>query len=765
MCMGAKGDHIMAIAADEKNRIFTLHTKNTTYQMKADFLGTLLHTYYGERTDESDKSYLIYYKDRGFSGNPYELGRENKKYSLDVLPQEYSCFGAGDYRITALKVQNRDGSLAASLRYRDYQIRKGKYAIDGLPAVYADEDEGDTLEIILEDQASGLEVHLLYGVLYENDIITRAVKIVNAGTETVVLQKAASMNLDWVSGEYDWMTFYGGHVKERNVQREELKHGIHAIGSVRGTSSHHYNPFAVICEKHADEEKGKCYGISFLYSGEFQMEAEVDQISQTRVICGIHPDNFSWNLRPGETFDTPEAMMTFSAAGTGKLSRNLHETIRNHVCRGEWKTKCRPVLINNWEATYFDFTGDQLVGIAKNAAELGVELFVLDDGWFGKRDDDNSGLGDWFPNEKKLGCSLKELAERIVDCGLLFGLWFEPEAISEDSDLYRAHPDWAVVIPGRKPELSRNQLILDFSRKDVQDYIIESMSAIFAETPISYVKWDFNRSICNKYSALLDSTSQGEFAHRYVLGLYRVLEMLTETFPHILFEGCSGGGGRFDAGMLYYTPQIWCSDNSDAIARLEIQYGTSFGYPVSAMGAHVSAVPNHQTRRITPFSTRGCVAMAGTFGYELDVTKLSETEKAKIRQQIKRFKTHYDVIQHGEYYRLLPPSDRQCTVWEMADPEGREALVTAVYHHVVANEKPVVVQVQGLRDEVCYQLTVNTDDKEYWSEWDRQMFEENLPYGYRDGEVITGAALRQCGLLIPEAMEEYQAWQIHIRMV
>lgn len=756
---------IMVIIADAKNRIFTLHTKNTTYQMKADFLGTLLHTYYGERTDESDKSYVISYNDRGFSGNPYELGKENKKYSFDVLPQEYSCFGTGDYRITALKVQNPDGSMAASLRYKGYQIRKGKYSIDGLPAVYADEEEADTLEVILEDQASGLEVHLLYGVLYEEDIITRSVTIINKGTEKVVLQKAASMNLDWLNGEYDWLTFYGGHVKERNVQREELRHGIHAIGSVRGTSSHHYNPLTVVCEKNADEEKGRCYGISFLYSGEFQMEAEKDQVNQTRLICGIHPDNFAWNLQPGEKFDTPEVMLTFSASGMGTVSRNLQRTIRNHVCRGVWKEKRRPVLINNWEATYFDFTGEKLVGIARSAAELGVELFVLDDGWFGKRDDDNSGLGDWFPNEKKLGCSLKELAEKIVDCGMLFGLWFEPEAISEDSDLYREHPDWAVVIPGRKPELSRNQLILDFSRKDVQDYIIDRMSSIFAETPISYVKWDFNRSICNKYSSLLTPSGQGEFAHRYVLGLYRVLEELTGKFPHILFEGCSGGGGRFDAGMLYYTPQIWCSDNSDAIARLEIQYGTSFGYPVSAMGAHVSAVPNHQTRRVTPFSTRGCVAMAGTFGYELDVSKLSELEKTKIRQQIDRFVTYYDLIQYGEYYRLLPPSNRRCTAWEMADPEGQEALVSVVYHHVVANEEPVVVKIQGLNDTKDYRIRLHADDIKERSEWEQKMFEENLPYGFREGEVLTGAALRQCGLLIPEPMEEYQAWQIHITEV
>ncbi|MDE6055277.1 MAG: alpha-galactosidase [Lachnospiraceae bacterium] len=752
----------MSIIVDEKEKIFTLHTKNTTYQMKADVQGTFLHVYYGERSDDSDKSYVVYIRDRGFSGNPYELGKENRAYSLDILPQEYSCFGTGDFRISALKIQNEDGSLASVLCYRGYNIHKGKYSIPNLPAVYAEDGTADTLEIILEDSYSKVEVHLLYGVLEENDIITRAVKIMNQGDKNIVLQKAASMNLDWINGEYDWITFYGGHVKERTVQRSELDHGIHSIGSVRGTSSHHYNPFVLVSEKNTDEEKGGCYAFSFLYSGEFQMEAEKDQVDQTRLICGIHPDNFAWNLRPGEAFDTPEVMMTYSAHGFGAVSRNLHKTIRKNICRGEWKENRRPVLINNWEATYFNFTGEKLVAIAKDAVDLGVELFVLDDGWFGKRDDDNSGLGDWFPNEKKLGCTLKELAERIVECGLQFGLWFEPECISEDSDLYREHPDWAVAIPGRKPILSRNQLILDFSREDVQDHIIDRMSAIFADTPITYVKWDFNRSVCDKYSKALDAQGQGEFAHRYVLGLYRVLEILTTKFPHILFEGCSGGGGRFDTGMLYYTPQIWCSDNTDAIARLGIQYGTSFCYPVSTMGAHVSAVPNHQTCRITPFSTRGCVAMAGTFGYELDVTKLTKEEKEQVRRQIETFKEYYDLIQYGEYYRLLSPSDEQCTAWEMADPEGREALVSVVYHHVMANAAPVIVKVYGLKANANYQIHLNTDGMESLPDQAREWFMKNLPYGYKEGEKITGLALQQCGLVIPDVTQGFQAWQIHI---
>ena len=420
----------MAVYADEKQRTFTLQTKNTTYQMKVDAYGMLLHTYYGEKTDNSDLSYRIPPDDRGFSGYAYETSCADDRLSSDLAPQEYSCFGTGDYRISALRVRNENGSQAVTLCYAGYELSRGKYSIPGLPAVYADETEAETLGILLRDPESGLEVLLQYGVLEELDIITRAVKVVNRTMGKVVLLKAASMCLDWLSGDYEWLTFYGKHAMERTLQRTPIAHGISAIGSVRGASSHHYNPFAVVCEKDTNETKGLCYGVSFVYSGEFLMETEKDQIDQTRLICGIHPDDFAWTLEPGESFDTPEVILSCSSEGFGKLSHNFHQVIREHICRGEWKNKRRPVLINNWEGTYFNFTGDKLVSIAKDAAELGVELFVMDDGWFGKRDDDRSGLGDWFPNEKKLGCSLKELGDRIVGLGMKFGIWFEPECIS-----------------------------------------------------------------------------------------------------------------------------------------------------------------------------------------------------------------------------------------------------------------------------------------------------------------------------------------------
>lgn len=743
----------MAVYVDKESRVFTLQTQNTTYQMKADDQGVFLHIYYGEKTDNGDKSYLIRCADRGFSGNPYAVGTSDRSYSLDMLPQEYSCFGTGDYRISALRVRQEDGSCAAELRYAGYEIRKGKYSIPGLPAAYGTQQEADTLEITLEDEACGLEVKLLYGVFEKMDVITRAVRIVNRSEKAIVLEKAASLCLDWQQGEWEWLTFYGRHAMERNMQRTAVAHGVQSVGSVRGTSSHHYNPFAVLCEKGTDETKGLCYGISFVYSGEFLIEAEKDQADQTRLVCGIHPDDFVWHLNPGESFDTPEALMSCSAEGFGRMSRNFHDLIRENVCRGEWKHKRRPVLINNWEGTYFDFTGDKLTAIAAEAAKLGVELFVMDDGWFGKRDSDNSGLGDWYPNEEKLGCTLQALGERIEALGMKFGIWFEPECISEDSDLYREHPDWAVQIPGRRPNLSRNQLILDFSRTDVQDYMIERLSAVLDSAPISYVKWDFNRSICDKFSAKLPAERQGEMAHRFVLGLYRVLETLLERYPHLLLEGCSGGGGRFDTGMLYYSPQIWCSDDTDAIERLQIQYGTSFCYPVNTMGAHVSAVPNHQTGRVTPISTRACVAMAGTFGYELDVNKMTEEEKEAVKRQIQIFKEQYDLISYGNYYRLTDPRKDSCAVWEMAAKDGSKALVSAVWQHVQATPAFLCVKPLGLCEDGMYRVK-------------RTALKEKDACGQeKECQVLSGSCLMHGGLPVPAADGEYAAWQIYLERI
>lgn len=732
----------MSIYVNEENGLICLHTNKSTYQMKIDEEKYLIHTYYGSRIDNTDIYPQIYRMDRGFSGNPYEIGTKDRSYSLDLLPQEFSCFGTGDYRVSALKVKEKEGNFSAELKYDSFTIIDGLYDIKGLPSVYEEDKKSKSICILLKDAHNGLVVKLWYGVMEENDIIVRSVTVENTGKEKLMIEKAASVNLDFPYDDFDWITMYGRHAMERNVERRSVPHGISAVGSVRGASSHHYHPFSILCEKNATEVTGNCYGFSFLYSGEFLMEVEKDQANQIRFVAGINPENFSWSLSSGETLDLPQIMMTYSGDGLGQLSRNYHKTIQNNVCRGVWKKKRRPVLINNWEATYFDFTGDKLVDIAKEAHDMGIELFVMDDGWFGKRDDDNSGLGDWTPNEKKLGCTLKDLGERITKEGMLFGIWFEPEAISVDSDLYRNHPDWAIKAPNRNPILGRNELLLDYSRREVCDYLLEKISEVLNSAPISYVKWDMNRSMCDKYSHTLDVEHQGEFAYRYILGLYYVLDELHKRFPEILFEGCSGGGGRFDAGMLYYTPQIWCSDNTDAINRLSIQYGTSFGYPVSTMGAHVSAVPNHQTGRVTPLATRGMVAMAGTFGYELDITKMTKEEKLQVTEQIKNFHKYYDLIQYGDYYRLSTPKDI-CTVWEIVNEDRSQALITGVYHGVEANPAFVHVKVYGLLDDKQYKVKILQNEKV---------------------TIMSGISLKNAGITLPPASGDNEGVQIEIEL-
>ena len=546
----------MAIVFDKENRLFTLCTKNSMYQMKADDKGILLHTYYGRKTDICDYSYLIQRRDHGFSGNPDEAAGD-RTYSTDTLPQEYSSFGSGDYRESALDIRYDNGTRTLGLRYEGYEIIKGKYSIPGLPAMYADENEAETLVITLRDDVQDVRVKLYYGVVKDLDVITRSVSVENHGQAPVQLERVMSLCLDQPYGDWDWMTFYGKHEMERQLSRTPIHHGVQSVGSLRGASSHQYNPFVMLADKNATETSGECYGFSFLYSGNFLAAAEKDQFDQTRLIMGIHPENFEFLLREGEIFHAPEVMMVYSAEGFEKMSNCYHKAVREHVCRGRFKLERRPVLINNWEGTYFDFTGEKLLEMAKEAASCGVELFVMDDGWFGKRDDDNSGLGDWQVNEKKLGCTLSELAERIHGLGMKFGIWYEPECVSEDSDLYRAHPDWAFTVPGRRPNRGRNQLVLDFSREDVRNHIFDEMTKVLDKANVDYLKWDFNRSISDIYCAALPADRQGEVPHRYVLGLYEFLDRLGKRYPDMLIEGCSGGGGRFDAGMLHYTSQIW----------------------------------------------------------------------------------------------------------------------------------------------------------------------------------------------------------------
>ena len=724
----------MAIIVDEKKGLFQLITDNTEYQMKADKYGVLKHLWYGEKTG-CDMEYLQSYPDVGFSGNIYDAGND-RTYSLDTLPLEYACDGVGDYRVTGAAAVHSDGSCALDLRYKSYRISKGKYSIKGLPAVYADVSESETLEIVLKDKYSDIEVTLRYGVLPKLDIITRCASVANNTNEPVILTKAASLCLDIPHGEWEWVHFHGRHAMERLTERMPLCHGIQESSSKRGTSSHHQNPTVLLCSPDCTETSGSCIGAALMYSGSFQTKIQLDQMEQVRLVMGINPELFRWELKPSEVFDTPEVIMSYSSNGMEKLSHNFHKVIREHVCRGKYKLAERPVLINNWEATYFDFNEEKILKIAEQAASLGVDMLVLDDGWFGKRDDDCSGLGDWFVSEEKLNGGLGKLAEKIKSLGMKFGLWFEPEMVSEDSDLYRSHPDWAIKIPSRNPVRSRYQLVLDMINPEVRDYLFGAISDILKNADISYIKWDMNRSICDWYTSCLSAENQGEMPHRYVLGLYELLERLTTAFPDVLFEGCSGGGGRFDAGMLYYCPQIWCSDDTDAFERTKIQYGTSFFYPVSAVGSHVSAVPNHQTGRITPIETRAVTAMAGSFGYELDLNTLSHDEKQEVKEQIVRFKKDGPLIHNGLYYRLSDSLNDKYALWGFVSEDKKEVLVHGVIFRTEPNRTQYLVKLRGLLPDTNYRLAEN-------------------------GEVYKGSALMNGGILLPKSWGDYASIEMH----
>lgn len=726
----------MAIIYEPSDRTFTLQTKHSTYQMQVGDYGVLLHLYYGARVDGCSLDYLILKKDAGFSGNPYEAGRD-RTFSLDLLPQEFPSYGVGDYRSTCIGVCNADGSRGVDCRYVSHEITKGAHPLPGMPALYDEEEQGETLAIKLLDPVTSVGITLYYTVFEGHDIIARSVQVLNGGEGTIRLEKLLSGCLDLPYGKWDLIHFQGRHNMERQPIRQPLTGGTVSVGSKRGTSSHQHNPALVLASPDATEEHGDCYGLSFLYSGNFTAEAEVDQMGLTRVAMGINPEFFEFQLKPGDVFDTPQLMMTYSQEGLGQMSRNFHYIMRHNLCRGKYKLARRPILVNNWEATYFDFDDEKICRIAGQAASLGIEMLVLDDGWFGKRDSDDSGLGDWFVNEKKLKGGLKKLVDQVNSFGLKFGIWIEPEMVNEDSDLYRAHPDWALAMPGRKPCRGRYQLVLDMSRKDVRDYLFDSISSVLKSANVEYVKWDMNRSVCDAYSALLPKERQGEVYHRYVLGVYDLLERLTSAFPDLLFEGCSGGGGRFDPAMLYYSPQIWCSDDTDAVERLEIQYGTSFIYPVSAVGSHVSASPNHQTGRSTPLSTRAVVAMAGSFGYEMDLNLLSEKEKEEVKTQVEAYKKYDTLIHDGDYYRLASPQGgSDYTAWQFVSGDKKRTLFNLVVTHVRANSPDIHIRLRGLDPAKRYQLDGG------------------------DGRAYRGSALMNAGVSIPMPMGDYPAVQM-----
>lgn len=729
----------MSIIYDEKIRTFFLETKNTSYIINITDIGHALHLYYGDKIARDDISYVYNRtpKRTGFCTVPY--GCDNQ-YSLSSYPQEFSSDGVGDCRYSSIVVTNADGSTAFEGRYSAHKIYSGKYRLNGLPSLFkSDSDTVDTLELTLVDSASDVSVTLLYSVYEEKDIITRSVRVSNYG-DKIHLKRVMSVNLDFLHDGFDLLHFQGHHYLERLAERERVTHSLHEIGSVAGVPSHAHNPSVVLCDSKTTEDFGCCYGIALLYTGNFICNAQADAFSQTRFAMGINPYNFNFVLENGDTFDAPEAVMSFSSEGFSKMTHSFHDAFRNNACTSKYMKIRRPILVNNWEATRFDFDGKKIIDIAKASKALGVDLFVLDDGWFGARNGDNAGLGDWFINEKKLGGSLSEVIREINDMGLMFGLWFEPEMINEDSDLYRAHPDWAIRIPNRAPALGRNQLVLDITRKDVRDYIVNAVNEILDNNNIEYVKWDFNRYLSDVYSTALDAEHQGEMYHRFVLGFYDMLDRIILTHPDILFEGCSGGGGRFDGGMLCYQPQIWCSDDTDSVWRLKIQYGTSFLYPCSSMGAHVSVCPNKKTGRTVPFKTRAAVAMSGTFGYELDTTKMSEEDKTICAHQTELFRKYYDVITYGDYYRLTSPFENdRYTAWEHISKDKNECLVTVVMTEAYPIDMQQFVYPKALDRNALYEL--------------------------EDGTRMHGSTIMNTGLIIPLSACQYESFQFYLKKI
>lgn len=673
------------ITFDEKNKVFHLHNDQISYLISIEDGGTLSHLYFGK----SIKAYhgeLRYPRlDRGFSGNlPGSLDRT---FSKDSLPQEYSSAGEMDFRTPAMIVRQPDGSNAVFLTYKNYQIVPGKPELKGLPHAWVkNKDEAETLIITLKDKFSELRFDLLYTIYRDRSVIVRSTKVRNAGKEMVKIEKVASMQMDFVDRDFDMITLPGAHAHERRVERNKVNQGIHVYSSIRGTSSHQMNPFVALVDQDTNEFAGDAYGFAFVYSGNHKFEVEKDPYAQTRIVVGINDYNFSWMLNAQESFQTPEVLMVYSDQGLNKMSQAFHSIIHDRIMRSKYKDRVRPIVVNNWEATYFNFDEDKLKPIVDKAKELGIEMFVLDDGWFGHRDDDNSSLGDWQVFEKKFPHGLDHFANYVHQQGLKFGLWFEPEMISIDSNLYQKHPDYLMHVPGRTPSPARNQYLLDLGRAEVRNNIFDQMKAILDSGKIDYIKWDMNRHLSDIYQADLPADRQGEVYHRYVLGLYDLLEKIVDRYPDLLIEGCSGGGGRFDAGMAYYNPQIWASDDSDAIDRLSIQYGTSLVYPQSMMTSHVSVSPNEQNGRITPFKTRGIVAMWGDLGYELDLTKLSEADQNAVAKQVAEYKKIRKITQYGTFYRLKDAQTSNQCVWETVSPDKNEFVLSTV--KVMASAQP-----------------------------------------------------------------------------
>lgn len=729
----------MAIQYLEKEKLFRLTAGETEYVIGIADDRYVGHVYYGKRLGDSRCGYLMR------TGEPPYVPSENMRDKCsfaDTFPTEYSTWGVGDYRESCLNVRTEAGFRGCELHYIDYRILDGKPGLSGLPATFCSSGTGgQTIEITCEDAAIGLEAILRYSVFDDSDAVIRSVELINTGNQKLYVEKVLSACLDMDCGEMETLSLHGSWAREHIQERRALGYQKTLLSSARGESGHQVQPFLAVMDRNADQEHGEVYAMHFVYSGNFMAVAEKNQFDCLRLVMGINPEGFEWVLEPGAAFQAPEVVCLYSAEGLGRMTRQFHDLYRNHLIRSPYLHKKRPILINNWEATYFDFNTDKLLQIAREAKKRGIEMLVMDDGWFGDRNTDEGSLGDWIVNETKLEGGLKYLVDQVKEIGLKFGIWFEPEMVSPDSGLFRRHPDWAVKQPGRVPTQSRAQYILDLSRPEVVDYVYESVASVLRSADISYVKWDMNRQFTDVGSLYLDQEHQGEVFHRYILGVYNLQERLTREFPNLLLENCASGGARFDPGMLYYSPQIWCSDDTDAVERLAIQEGTALLYPLSSIGAHVSDCPNHAVGRNTPFVTRGHVALAGTFGYELDITKISEEDKAEVERQVELYHRFQPLIREGDYYRLASFSENHLyDCWSVVSKDRTEALVTYVQVLAEPNCHSRRLKLKGLNPEADYRLS-------------------------ETGGIYSGALLMQGGILIPRKSGDYVSSLYHFELM
>ncbi len=726
----------MLIHVWEDGPVFQIQTAHTTYLMGVILGRYLGNLYYGKRMEDHNVLYLS-----RVNAEADAAFFRDKAPILDRLYFEYPVSGGGDFRDTCLQVRDSQGRRRVELRYAGYRIFTGKPALEGMPAAFAGESDSETLEITLRDEPLGLKILLRYSVFSDSDAIVRSVVAVNEGMEPLYLEKILSACIDMDDESFCLITLQGGSCRERHIQCEKLTRGKHAVASLRGETSHQAQAFLALTTCETSQLHGDVYAMHLIYSGNFLAEAERDYQDGVRMTLGIHPDNFEWVLEPGAKFETPEAVLVYSDHGIGSMTRTFHDLYRNHLIRSPWLHRPRPILINNWEATYFNFDDEKLLAIAREAKRCGIEMLVMDDGWFGRRNGDTCSLGDWTVNPEKIRCGMKMLSERIHAEGLKFGVWFEPEMVSPDSDLYRAHPDWAIQVPNRENSQSRNQFVLDLTRQEIADHVYESVASILREAEIDYVKWDMNRCLTDLGSFALDASHMGELSHRYMLAVYRLQERLLQEFPDLLLENCSGGGGRFDPGMLYYSPQIWTSDNMDPVERLLIQEGTALLYPLSTMGAHVGACPNHSVGRVTPLETRANVAMAGTFGYELDITKLPEKEKKQIAVLNETYHKYETLIREGDYFRIASYRENgRYDCWQVVDREKNECLVTYVQVRCETVRKSTPLRLRGLNPGKQYRL------------------EET-------GELYSGELLMRAGFLQNQLFGDYQSCLIHLTAV